>query len=189
MKEKTIELKKETKGPKNAKRNSFVALCDYASRENWCWNIVCTTCGHSAFRVAFSKIVQGQHPDDDSFWPNGKIASDFFKEVDIYKDFSKDYLIRTNIARQIKLASIIAEAKISDIQAVAKFPDWLGYIGLVLYHCPSQDALKIISDSFLPQFIALVKNNKEVHDYLQEKQSKQEMLNIDDLSRIEGAIQ
>ncbi|MDD3940441.1 MAG: hypothetical protein PHQ01_02615 [Candidatus Pacebacteria bacterium] len=39
---------------KNTRRNPFVALCEYASQNNnWCWKIICTTCGHSVFRVAF----------------------------------------------------------------------------------------------------------------------------------------
>ncbi len=184
MKEKTIELKKETKGQKSTKRNPFVALCDYASRGNWCWNIVCTTCGHSAFKVSFSKIVNGQHPDDESFWPYGKDNSAPLKEMDSYGDFFRN----TPISNQNELVYIVAGAKISDIQAVAKFPDWLGYIGLVIHHCPNEEARKVLSNAFLPQFIALVKNNKEAYDYLQEKQSKQEMLNVNDLSRIEGVI-
>ena len=166
----------------NARRNPFVALCDYASRGSWCWNICCTTCGHSALKVSFSKIVRRQHPDDDSFFPYGKGNNDLLKEMENYKDFFED----ADIEVQTKLTSIVAEAKLSNIQTVAKFPDWLGYIGLVMHHCSNKEARKIISDAFLPQFIAMVKNDKETYKYLLEKQSKQELLDIDDLSRIEN---
>ena len=171
-----------SKKAQNNQRNPFVALCDYATRNNWCWKLFCTTCGHGAFKVAFSKIVQGKHPDDDSFWPHGKSNSDPLREVDSYRDFWGE----ASAENQTKIASVVAEAKISDIQAVAKFPDWLGYIGLVISHCSNREARKIISDSFLPQFISMYAANKDLKTYLEEKLSKGELLSINDLSRIEA---
>lgn len=181
---KMLEEENNNNQLKNIQRNPFVALCDYASRGNWCWNIICTTCGHSGFRVAFSKLIHGQHPDDDSFWPDEKTDHALYEERGNYGDFVKN----ANRSMQTELASIVAEAKLSDIQAIAKFPDWLGYIGLVMNHCPDLNARMILSDAFLPQFIVLVKNNGEIYDYLQEKQSKKELLNIDDLSKIENSM-
>lgn len=163
------------------KRNAFVALCDYASKNNWCWKIVCTTCGHDSFRVGFSKIIRGQHPDDDFFWPNGKEDSIFYKEIKDYKEFK----FKTFDADQLKLATLVADAKLSDIQAIVKFPNWLGFIGLVIFHCSSTESRKILSDSFLPQFIHFVKNDREICEYLKEKQKKSEFLSVNDLSRIE----
>ncbi|MCX6782034.1 MAG: hypothetical protein NTW66_02880 [Candidatus Magasanikbacteria bacterium] len=168
----------------NRQRNSFVALCDYASRSNWCWNIVCTTCGHGAFKVSYAKIINGQNPDDESFWPYGKENDDSLKEMNVNRVFLGD----ASADAQIKLASVVAKAKLSDIQSVAKFPDWLGYIGLVIHHCPNQEARKIISDSFLSQFIELLKDKAGIREYLSQKQAKQELLDINDLSRIENEI-
>jgi hypothetical protein len=170
---------------KNIQRNPFVALCDYASRGNWCRNIYWIQyCGHNDFQIAFSKIIHGQHPDNESFWPYGKKITPPFKEMKEYRDFHGG----ASIVAQMKLASIIAKAKISDIQAVAKFPDWLGYMGLIFHHCPCYDSQKIISDAFLPQLINLVKDYRGVYEYLQEKQSKQELLNINDFGRIESCF-
>ncbi len=98
----------------------------------------------------------------------------------------RNFFENIHIEEQLKLASVVAEAKLSDIQAVAKFPDWLGYIGLIIHHCQNRDARKIISNAFLPQFITMLKNDKEICEYLQEKQSKQVLLSINDLSRIEN---
>jgi len=167
----------------NIKRNSFIALCDFASHNNWCWKLACSTCGNSDFRVAFSKIARNQHPDDEAFWTHCKGNRSLLKEADDYRDFFGN----VSVATQMKLASIVAGAKVADIQTVAKFPDWLGYIGLVIYHCPNRDSRRIISNAFLHQFITMVKNNEEIYKYLQEKQLKQELLNIDDLSKIERA--
>lgn len=168
----------------NNQRNPLVALCEIASQNNWCWNMYCTTCGHSAFKVSFSKIAQGQHPDDNSFWPHGKDNHAPLKEMDDYRDFFRN----TREENQIKLASIVAEAKLSDIQAVAKFPDWLGYIGLVMTHCSSMGASKILSGSFLPQFTKLIASDIELSEYLKEKQKMGGLLSVGDLDKIENSL-
>jgi len=180
---KKAKQKLESMREKNTKRNAFVALCESASNNNWCWKMFCTTCGHGAFRVSFSKLIRGLHPDDDLFWPYGKDNSAPLKELNDYRDFCGD----TSIANHQKLASIVGEAKISDIQAVAKFPDWLGYIGLVMGHSDI-NALVVISNAFLPQFIDLVKDNEDLCAYFQKKQSREELLKISDLEKIERAI-
>jgi len=167
---------------KNIKRNPFIALCDYASQNNWCWKLFCTTCGHGSFKVAFTKIISGQNPDDASFWPNGKDNAALLKEVDQYRDFWSE----ASIANQHKLATIVADAKLSEIKSVAKYPDWLGYIGLVIHHCPSREAREKISESLLLQFISMLKDDKEICDYLQNKLAQKEILSINDLSRIES---
>ncbi len=164
-----------------ATRNPFVALSEIASQNNWCWKLVCTTCGHSAFRVAFSKIIHGKHPDDESFWPYGKDAPDSLKEIDSFGDFRRN----ASIGSQMKLASIVASAKLSEIETVVKFPDWLGYIGLAIDHCSSREARKIISDSLLPQFVLMLKDDEEICKYFEYKLNNQELLSINDLSRIE----
>jgi len=166
---------------KNTKRNPFVALCEYASQNNWCWKIVCTTCGHSAFRVAFSKLVRGEHPDDDTFWPNGKENHSVFKERNNYDDFNSSSI---DINVQLKLARILADAKINDIRRIAKFPDWLGYIGLVIHYCYDDEASKILSDSLILQFKELFKENKYMIEYLDSKQ----ILSVRDLEILENNI-
>ncbi len=168
----------------NIRRNPFVALCDHASRGNWCWKLFCTTCGHGAFHVSFSKIVRGQHPDDESFWPNGKKNHSPLKELAEYNDFHGD----TNPEAQEKLAYIDVGAKLTDIQAVAKFPDWLGYIGIVLQHCQDFNARMILSDALLPQFMPLVKSRKDTQEYFKGKHSERRPLEISDLSLVESTM-
>jgi len=165
----------------NTKRNSFVALCEYASQNNWCWKITCTTCGHSAFRVAFSKLVRGEHPDDDSFWPNGRKNHSLLKETGNYNDFGRSGIDKDV---QLKLAKIVAEARIYDMQKAAKFPDWLGYIGLAIHYCYDDEASKIISESLIPQFMELLKNDKNIFEYL----NKIQLISIYDLGELERCI-
>ena len=166
------------------RRNPFIALCEIASRNNWCWKLFCTTCGHGAFHVSFSKIVRGQHPDDEPFWPNGKKNHSPLKELYEYNDFRR----ATDLEAQEKLAYIVAGAKLADIQAVAKFPDWLGYIGLVLQHCQDFNARMILSDSLLPQFMPLVKSKKVTHEYFEGKHSERRPLEISDLGLVEDSM-
>jgi len=165
----------------NTKRNPFVALCEYASQNNWCWKITCTTCGHSAFKVAFSKLVRGEHPDDDSFWLNGKENHSALKEIEKYDDFRKRN-IDSDI--QLRLAKIVAKAKICDIQKISRFPDWLGYIGLVVHYCYNDEASKILSESLILQFMELLKDDK----YITENLNKKQILFISDLEELEDSI-
>jgi len=164
------------------KRNSFTALCEYASKNNWCWNLFCNTCGHSTFKVAFSKLIQQQHPDDESFWFNGESNSDLLKEVESNRDFWN----KANTESQLKLAEIVAGARISEINEIAKFPDWLGYIGLVINHCSDHEARKLISRALIPQFILMTVNNKKLNEYFKKKEMNNGHLSINDLSRIES---
>lgn len=167
------------------KRNSFVALCEVASQNNWCWNLSCTTCGHGAFKVAFAKLIKGEHPDDQSFWPNGKDNSSLSKEMNNNSNFFRN----TIIDDQLNLAKIVSQVNIMDIKSICKFPDWLGYIGLVFEHCYNHEAQKILSDSFLPQFINLIGEDKEVVTYLKTKQENKQLFDTYDLSKIEYSLQ
>jgi len=166
-------------------RNAFVALCEIASQNNWCWKIHCTTCGHMSFRYAFGRLAVGQHPDDKEVWPNTKDDYEFLKESGEYKAM---YVQNCPVVYQVRLAELVADAQISDIMAVTKYPDWLGYIGLVFCHCPNPKAKKIISDSLLPQFINLVKKDSQAYNHLLGKQNDGVMLDISDLNSIETSL-
>jgi hypothetical protein len=157
----------------NNTRNPFVALCQKASQDGWCWAINCTSCGHQDFEVGFSKIINGEHPDTQSFFPEAEIAKN-------PGEISPD--------DQLKLVKIVAAAKLTDIQEVSEFPDWLNYIGLVIHHCPSVEARKILSDSLLPQFISLVKDDTNLAWYLQGKLNRGKSFAIKDLGKIQNSL-
>ncbi|MGC4003045.1 MAG: hypothetical protein QM811_07885 [Pirellulales bacterium] len=46
------------------KINAFEAICHIASIENWCWNLMCTTCGQKHFKYATKELAEGIHPED-----------------------------------------------------------------------------------------------------------------------------
>jgi len=174
-----------SKNLENSNRNSFVALCDYASMGGWCWAIGCTTCGHQSFDLGFLKIARGEHPDDDSFWPGGR------NEPWELAKRPEGIVRRTpplSPEDQIKLAKIVALAKLSDIEGVSESTDWLGYIGLVINECSGDPARKIISDALIPQFMVLVTKDLEVYRYLQGKQARGKSLVVKDLGRIQKGL-
>ena len=88
----------------------------------------------------------------------------------------------------MKLVKIVADAKLIDIQDVAEFPNWLNYIGLVIHHCSDAAARKLLSDSLLPQFIAMVKDDTNLSWYLQGKLNRGKSLAIKDLGKIQNSL-
>lgn len=169
--------------------DKFAALCKVASENNWCWKITCTTCGHSGFRVAFSKLAQGLDPREDSFWPYGFDDWEQLKDQDEYDDFKYDYNAKApDIDIQKELAIIASEANIEHIDQTSRFPDWLGYIGLVIEHCQHPDAQKILSKSLLPQLATLIEHDPALHKKLEDKMTSNEPLVVWDLSGIELSL-
>lgn len=154
-------------------RNAFVALCQKASEDGWCWAINCTSCGHQDFEIGFSKIIHGEHPDTESFFPEAEIAKN-------PGEISPE--------DQLKLVNIVSDAKLSDIQNVSEFPEWLNYIGLVINHCNTSEAHKILSNALLPQFIELVKDDTNLSWYLQGKLNRGKSLAIKDLGKIQNSL-
>ncbi|MHC4855862.1 MAG: hypothetical protein ACYS72_05605 [Planctomycetota bacterium] len=135
-------------------RNAFVALCDLASENRWCWKIHCTTCASSDLRISFQLLLKGHHPDHSSNW-NNMINS-------ILKDHSfnlREIVHISNMDRQTMLLNIVSQASIKEIREVALFPDWLGYIGLVMFACEETEFRKqILANSISPQFISELKH-------------------------------
>ena len=107
-----------------------------------------------------------------------------FRELE--KDFGMS--LKTAPEKQLKLASIVAGSRITDIQKVSKFPDWLGYIGLVLHHCFVPEARKILSTSLLHQFLEILPKDSDCYRYLEDKQREGLLLEIYDLEKIETCM-
>ncbi|MFP6855483.1 MAG: hypothetical protein VB980_06840 [Opitutales bacterium] len=122
----------------NAKESAkdFDSVCETATRNNWCWNIHCTTCSHDQFRSAFRELS-----DDGS------------REHHNAFSFRRD----PSIECQERLATKLAEANLSGISANCKFPDWLGYLGLGLYHTQQSECIsRLLTKSWVPQLIELL---------------------------------
>src|SRR5688572_9840882 len=135
------------------KTNAFEAMCELAAREEWCWNLACTTCGHITFRRGFRALTQAIHPRDSGWY--------------VYKsEDGGDHRIsrwQMNEGEQGVLVYIAATANLRNIKAIAdsprpsgvdyySFPNWLGYLGLVLAHTEAVERqLGLLSKLWLPQ--------------------------------------
>ena len=171
---------------KKNRRNAFLALCDVASKQNWCWKIACGTCGHSGFRAAFSKIIRGEHPDDDNFWENGKSDHDLYLQINKYNDFKMG---RARMQAQKKLQDVVMGAKITDLMQVASFPDWLGYLGLVLFHTSDEEKENgQLTKAWIPQFLGLLPADSPASVKLKEILLKNGRLESKDLEMMEFAL-
>ncbi len=113
------------------KTNAFDALCELASTESWCWKAPCSTCGNYDFRYAFLQLAEGRHPKDKNW-----LRTSFIEKHRIYK-FPHGY------PKEIKesVLHICLKSNLSTIHKNSKFPDWLGFLGVVFAHCGSNSDL------------------------------------------------
>ena len=104
--------------------NAFDAICVLASENNWCWKIPCGTCANYDFRYAFLQLADDRHPDNGNW-----LLTSYIKKHNIYQ-FPYRYTDETKEA----VLDICLESNLSYIHKNAKFPDWLGYLGVVMEH-------------------------------------------------------
>ena len=142
LKEEIVKLEEEKS---NHSLNLFEELCVMASQKNFCWKLYCTTCGNSEIRFGFMKIAQGSLPK----LINWEICKNSYEEMKI-KNWSEE--METNFTEEISKVSI------DFISTNCKFPDWLGYLGLILYmfHLDFKKR-ELLSQAWKPQLDHLVK--------------------------------
>ena len=162
---------------KSTEGNSFLALCKLASKENWCWSIVCTTCGHMHFRYAFKELANGKHPNKEGWIVNNRTR--VTKEVvQIARSFSEQ--------DQGILSRLVLDVPIEDIKKASKSPDWLGYLGLVTIYCNQH--IKEIGSSWSHQFLDILPKTSKAHNAMLEISTGDRVLNLNDLELIEFAL-
>ena len=162
--------------------NPFESLCQLATKERWCWNIYCTTCGHLHFKYAFRELGKGKSPEEVG-WIVRASQTKYEKQLGeiprIYSDTEK-----------IQIVTICKEADLKLIRTKCTFPDWLGYLGLVLYHFQSQDQLfRTLSVNWAKQFLDMLPSNDSAYLQLSEIPKNDKMLlSVNDLSNIEKVL-
>lgn len=132
--------------------NAFTELCLLASRERWCWKIGCTTCGHDSFRQALWALVHGKHPDVE--WSIDSRSAESTTSAPRKSAPSRQ---QWSSASQRRLQAIAAEVDLPGVAASASFPDWLGYLGLVLWYTEDVErARSVLTDALVPQLLGLI---------------------------------
>ena len=163
-----------------SKTNQFEVLCELASSEHWCWNLACTTCGHMHFRYAFVELANGKSPNDINWIVHNK-RHDYSSIGELPRSYS--------IEQKEEVIKICLQA---DIKAVAKnssFPDWLGYLGLVLSHTyRDSPSYKALSATWAVQLKQLVYPKTEISSRLKDLSEGQGLLSLNDLEQCEYNI-
>lgn len=155
--------------------NSFEQLCILASKENWCWNIYCTTCGHLHFRYSFLELAHGKSPADADWLIH---SNDTKYPLPFPRTFTD--------TQSLLVISICKEADLSLIADKCKSPDWLGYLGLVLHHFGAADHKRLLCLSWASQLKALVPSISPSHANLEAvSSSSTRQLSLRDLEMIE----
>lgn len=131
----------------------FEALCALAARDRWCWNLVCTTCGHMYFRYAFMELLANGHPQSSNWVTrqnnNRLMDQKLGNAIREIRDLP--------IEEQARLSQIFAGATLSKIAAKCPFPDWLGYLGVALcYTEQAEQRDKLLTRTWLPQLLDMV---------------------------------
>ena len=161
------------------KRDAFLALCELASKEDWCWKIPCTTCGSMYFRMSFLELINGKHPDDADW--SVRRANHHNIKIDVPRRYST--------RQQAALAEIVSKAKISEITKRANFPDWLGYLGLVLCFCSEHEgANRTLTRSLIPQFLEFITPHDPSQQFLEAMLLEGRTLSWQGLERVERAF-
>lgn len=175
---------KPTAEPKSV--NKFEALCRLASKEQWCWKLYCGTCGHTNFRYGFREIARGGVPEGEKWLVYTQVmeGSDSPQRRQLgqlpqsYSTDERDGILK-----------ICLEADILAIARDCRFPDWLGYLGLVLHHMKTDTRIYgDVSAKWASQLKALVWEGSSIFSRLEEIAAGDSVpLNIQDLEQVERA--
>ena len=165
----------------NKNMNKFEELCKLASDEDWCWNLFCTTCGHMHFRYAFSELAAGLSPAEPAWIIHGHNTKYSHALGSLPIDYAEE--------QKEKVIKICSNANLSSIAEACKFPNWLGYLGLVLVHMFSEsESYKGLSENWASQLLGLVSEGSRIHLRLTEVIEGNRILNIKDLDICETDI-
>lgn len=158
--------------------NPFEALALIASEERWCWNLYCTTCGHTHFKYAFRELAKGKSPHDD-----GWIIR---KQKTRYRDALGPLPKKYSPKEKERILEICSKASLSKISTECSFPDWLGYLGLVLHHMqPSSSAYKALSIAWAGQLLEMVTPESDIGSRLNLVAQRGDLLSLNDLEAVE----
>jgi len=157
----------------------FLALCKLASAERWCWKIFCTTCGHMHFRYGFKAIALGHHPNDRDWVITNKYNPS--KMLQKYGDREEVHKFDHDI-----LARHILDVPLTAIRDSTIAPDWLGYLGLVMFHCYARG--EEIRNAWATQFIEMLPRYSTAYGVMVDISEGGRDLSIKDLELVEWAL-
>ena len=157
--------------------NSFESMCILASREDWCWNLTCTTCGNMHFRYGFIELANLKSPESSDWLVHTK--SNSYKKVG---KFPREY----SSAQKNTIHKICAEANLVNIYNNCSHPTWLGYLGLILaFMKDDSETFKVLSVSWARQLEQMVYKDSPIAIRLRNLAAGRGMLHVVDLESCE----
>ena len=145
-------------------------IIEKAIENDWCWNITCTTCGHREFYESLNQLSNTNRSKLEITQGRKRYGGINSKAID-------------EILIQIQKLDIVS------LSNNAKFPDWLGYLGLILYYTESNHPLYLdLSKHFIKSICEILPNNSSTKQKLLYKYELNEFLKLDDLELVEKEI-
>jgi len=133
------------------------------------------------FRYAFIELANGKSPSGDD-WLIQSLETDYSS---LLGDCPRDYTEEQKEA----IALICTESSLTNISSSCKFPDWLGYLGLVLYFMKSEsDAYKQLTKAWASQLLGMVSEYSMVTDELKDVVSGRAELSLSHLEGCESEL-
>jgi hypothetical protein len=163
--------------------NSFEALCELASKENWCWNLWCSTCGHTNFRFAFSELAAGKSPNDSTWIIQGHKARPNYLIAQLGR-LPRYY----DLKQRENIAEICLDADLFVISERCRFPDWLGYLGLVLHHMNASPLFLKLCESWAGQLSQMMPPVSDTYERLNDLSRGHGILGTSDLEVCEREL-
>jgi hypothetical protein len=104
------------------------------------------------FRYGMREMIRGTHPDDPG-WPVHMSVNDA-EHADALGEIAH---WRASLGEQNKLIEIVARTPVRQLAQTTPFPDWLGHLGLVLWHTErAEKRSRMLTRSLTPQLVEMV---------------------------------
>ena len=135
--------------PNRTGRNSFLAMAMLADCESWCWNLECTTCGCHVFRHGLHELAKRVHPESAQWTLH-------FHQGEFPEEFH-DAPGSLSMTEQAAVSAIVSQLDIRELTRRCRFPNWLGYLGVVLQQTTEAEAATgLLTHTLLPQLLAAI---------------------------------
>jgi hypothetical protein len=145
-------------------------ILEKAINNNWCWNITCTTCGHIEFYESLNELSNSNHSITNIKQGRKRYGGLKAQAID-------EVILQTQ------------KLNLKNLSIKANFPDWLGYIGLILYYTSSNHPKFLsMSNHIINGLLEILPSNSRIRKLLQSKMELEEPLEISELELIEKEI-
>lgn len=164
--------------------NRFESLSRLATREQWCWDLACQTCGHMVFRWGLKALAKGLHPDEPE-WPHHWRSEQ-----------TSTRLAKVNgpmpapggwpESEQRAIQEAVRGCRLELITGGARFPDWLGHLGVLLRYTENAELGNLlVTRELVPQIACLVEPGSNADTMLRRRLDAKQPLRWSDLEVIE----